>query len=122
MALAPAYDNSRSGYMSQGAPRFETATSVMLTADNQNVNVRGVTTVYVSSDNTTATNRTFTLTDGDAAGHRLTLIFYSAGATTADLADSGNVKLAGAWQPQQYDTLQLYWTGTEWVELGRADN
>lgn len=122
MAQAPAYDNNRSGYRTQGAPSFETALQVMLTADNQNVNVRGVTTVYVSSDNTTATNRTFTLTDGDAAGHQLTLIFYSAGSTTADLADSGNCKLSAAWQPLQYDTLRLYWTGTEWVEVARSDN
>lgn len=122
MAQAPAYNNQRSGYRGQSDPAFETALQVMLIADNSVINTRGVTTVYVSSDDTTATNRTFTLTNGDAAGHRLLLVFYSAGATTADLQDTGNVKLSAAWQPQQYDTLGLYWTGTEWVETTRADN
>lgn len=116
------YDNLRAGYRTQGAPTFETAGEVMLIADNANVSTRAITTLYVSSDNTTAANRTFTLTDGDAAGHRLTLIFVSAASTTCDLAETGNLQLAGAWQPAQWDTLSLYWNGTYWIELARSNN
>lgn len=120
--MQPAYDNLRSGYKTQGSPLFETALEVSLVADNTNINTRGVTTLYISSDNTTATNRTFTITDGDAAGHQLRLIFVSGGSTTADLQDTGNVRLSAAWQPTQNDTLVLYYVGTAWVELARSDN
>lgn len=114
--------NFHDGYLETGGVLGKVRKEVMLIADDTNVNVVGITYLALSSDNTTAANRTFTLTPGDKLGHELTIVFQSAGATTAQLADSGINKLSAAWEPTQYDSLRLMWDGTYWVELSRADN
>jgi hypothetical protein len=57
-----------------------------------------------------------------AAGTLLRLLNISA--TTIVLADSGTVKLAGAWTAGQYDSLTLIFDATTstWIEIGRSDN
>jgi hypothetical protein len=113
--------NYRSGYLEQGAPVGAVRKDVLLSADNQIIDLDDVSAVYLQSDNTTATNRTFTLKSGQIFGHLVTFFFVSGSSYTCDLQSSGNVKLSGAWQPLQYDSLQLQWDGTYWTEIGRGN-
>ena len=114
--------NFKGGYLERGGVLGKLRKEVVLAADNTVVNVTGITYLSLGSDNTTAANRTFTLTPGDVMGHELTLIFQTAASTTAQLAASGNAKLSAAWEPTQYDSLRLSWDGTYWVEVSRSDN
>jgi hypothetical protein len=95
----------------------------MLSADNTVVNTSGVSYLAISSDNTTAANRTFTLTSSTLEGQILYLVFEAGSSYTCQLADSGNVKLSAAWEPLQYDSLTLMWdkTAAAWIELARND-
>ena len=120
--------NFRPGYLEQGNPLGMTTLDVSLVADNTVIDVSGTANtpayglVKITSDNTTATNRTFTLTNGGPLGQMIVLTLVSAASTTADLQDTGNVALSAAWQPLQNDTLTLVWQGSTWIELARADN
>lgn len=96
--------------------------TVSLTADNQVITLTDERLILLSSDNTTATNRTFTLVASSIVGNLVTIIFTSAGATTAEFADTSIQKLSAAWTPQQYDTLTLISDGTNWIEVARSDN
>jgi hypothetical protein len=106
---------------------FATARStVSLTADNQVVTVTNLSYIALSSNNATATNRTFVLSQGSVAGHRLTLewVGTNAGELVDDSAVSGggNHRLSATWTPTQYDTIELIWNGTDWLELNRSTN
>ncbi len=114
--------NFRSGYLNQGDPLGNTTLEVNLTADNQNIDVSLYGLVKITSDNTTATNRTFTITNGVVPGQTMYLTLVSGASTTADLQDTGNVALSAAWQPTQDDSLLLIWQGSKWIEVARADN
>jgi hypothetical protein len=119
-------NNFRSGDLVQGQPLGATNIVVSLTADNQFVSPYGfrdtpaASLIFLQSNNTTASNRTFTLNNGQVIGQGLTLIFESGSSYTCQLANSGNVKLTAAWEPLQYQSLNLEWDGTYWIELGRA--
>jgi hypothetical protein len=115
--------NFRPGYLQQGSPLGNLRTNVMLSADNTVVNTSGVSYLAISSDNTTAANRTFTLTSSTLEGQILYLVFEAGSSYTCQLADSGNVKLSAAWEPLQYDSLTLMWdkTAAAWIELARND-
>lgn len=99
-----------------------------LTADNQTVSDTG--TVRISSDNTTATNRTFNIPACTYAGEYRNLIGVMTGANTAELVDdaanstTGNVRLASTWTVTQYDTLTLicHTAGGDWYEVARSAN
>ncbi len=112
--------NFRPGYLDQGSPLGMTVKNVMLNADNLRIDCTGVSLLALSSDNTTATNRTFVLNASTLVGHCLTIQFVSAASSTAELADSGTAKLAAAWTPLQYDSLTLVSDGTSWVESSRT--
>lgn len=116
--------NFRPGYLNQGDPLGNTSLSVSLVADNTVVNQVNYGKIEITSDNTTATNRTFTLTNGEMDGKMLYLVLVSGGATKADLQSSGNCKLSAAWQPDQYDTLHLMWSSSLslWIEVARSTN
>jgi hypothetical protein len=96
--------------------------SVTLIADNTAVATVGVDVLLLGSDDTTAANRTFTLTASTVVGHELKIVFTTAASTTAQLADTGIQKLSAAWEPVQYGTLTLVSDGTNWIETGRAAN
>lgn len=96
--------------------------TVSLTADNQVVTLTTERLVLISSDNTTATNRTFTITASSIIGHTVNLVFTSAASTTAELQDTGIQKLSAAWTPVQYGTLMLISDGTNWIEVARSAN
>ncbi len=103
-------------------PQAQTALTVSLTADNTAVDPNGYTLLLIGSDDTTAANRTFTLAANANVGAMLYCVFTTAGATTAQLADTGIQKLSAAWEPLQYGTLTLVSDGTNWIELARSAN
>ena len=100
-------------------------TLVNLTADNQAVTVGSQSYIPFASDNGTAANRTFVLSQG-SSGQILTLEWT--GTNQGELADDssvtggGNVRLSATWSPTQYDTITLIWNGTDWLELFRSAN
>jgi hypothetical protein len=61
-----------------------------------------------------------TLTAGATAGDLLVLINTSD--TTINLADGGTLMLTAAGALGQYDSLTLWSDGTNWIEIGRANN
>ncbi len=113
-------DSFRSNEIKQGSPLGMLTKTVLLTADNTAVDVRNYRKLDLSSDNTTAANRTFTLVASPLVGHEITIVFTSGSSTTAQLADTGTQKLTGTWEPVQYDTITLLSDGTNWIEMARG--
>lgn len=113
--------NFHDGTLQQGQAFAAVTQTVLLQADNVTIDPATCTFIYIGSNNTTASNRTFTLNASVVgAGHSLTLEFNTGASTTAQLADSGNCKLVAAWEPVQFDTLTLMYDGTYWVEVARG--
>ena len=103
--------------------KFNSST-VSLTADNQVITpVRSY--INLSSNDATASNRTFVLAKGNS-GIILTIVWSgtNAGELVDDSAQSGggNHRLNGTWTPTQYDTLTLISNGTDWHEITRSAN
>ena len=121
MARQRQFKNYRGGYLQQGAVMPMVNFAKLLSADNQVINPNKGQLCYLSSDNTTATNRTFTLLDGQWSGQRFVLNFNVGSSYTCDLQSTGNVTLVEAWQPVQYEILELMWDGTEWCEMARSN-
>lgn len=96
------------------------ATTVAVTADNQAVSAAGFGVILLTSDNATATNRTFTLTASAIAGHRVTLVLDDTDAV--ELVDTGIQKLNGNWIPlARYASIELVSDGTNWIETSRKN-
>lgn len=98
--------------------------TVDLTADNQTV-TGTLSSIRLTSDNFTATDRTFVLADGVQDGQHLTLEWNEDNTTGAgEMADSGNQNLSAIWSPNIGDTITLIWNSgaSEWRELSRSDN
>lgn len=116
--------NFRSGNIVRGEALGAADASVLLSTNNQFVSpvpVPGsvpVALIHVNSDNATATNRVFTLDNGQIMGQGLVLIFESA-TNSCTLVNTGNVKLSADWAPVQYQSLALEWNGSFWIELSR---
>lgn len=93
-----------------------------LTADNQAVTVGNVSHIILSSNDATATNRTFTLSNGLTDGHLLTLEW--SGTNAGEIVAATNIKLSATWTPTQYDTLSLIWStnASAWLEKSRSAN
>lgn len=108
------------GYQAQGDIMQRVSFAKLLDADNEVVNPNLGTLLKLSSDDTTATNRTFTLLNGQFDGQDLMILFLSGSSYTCDLQNTGNVKLSTAWQPLQYEVLHLFWDGTYWQEASRS--
>lgn len=100
--------------------------TVSLTADNQTVTTADRSYISLSSNDATATNRTFILAQSTVAGQILTLEWT--GTNAAELIDDsaqgtgGNHRMAGNWTPTQYDTITFISNGTDWVEVARSTN
>lgn len=96
-----------------------------LLGDNETLSVNNTSYKAISSDNATASNRTFILSAGDRPGHIVVLEWV--GTNAGELIDdsaaaSGNHRLSATWTPTQYDTLTLIWNGTDWLEICRSTN
>jgi len=97
------------------------STTTALTADNQAVTPGANRVLQLSSDNATATNRTFTLSaTGAITGAVYILIGPSSNG--CEIADTSIQKLSATWSPGATDTLTLLFDGTNFIELSRADN
>ncbi len=125
MALQPVAETFRDGNLTPGQPLGALSQLASLGADNTAVLLLKKTQMLrISSNDTTAANRTFTLSNGYVDGQLLYLHMVSGSSTTCQLADSGNVALSAAWEPLQNDTLTLQWDQLSaiWREIGRVDN
>ena len=111
---------SRNYWEDASSPAGKSYKEVLLSADDQVVSP-DVDVIFLKSDNTTATNRTFTLLDGQIRSQELLINFSSGSSNTADLQSGGNVQLVEAWQPLQYECLKLQWDGTQWCEVSRSE-
>lgn len=92
---------------------------VTLTSDDQSVSTSNISFLKIYSDNATATNRTFTLTNG-ITGQQL-LLHWSSGTNRGELSSGGsNVIMHYDWTPTAIGhTLSLKFNGTKWVEEAR---
>lgn len=108
-------------------PHFEEAApaAVTLTADNLTLDCTNRVYIKLSSDNVTAANRTFVLSQG-GQGQLLTIewVGTNAGEIADDSANTGggNARLSATWTPTQYDVLRVTFNGTDWVEQARSVN
>lgn len=114
----------RDGYLDRFTDFGSISSTTQLLADDQSiVQEQGQGVLLLTSDDTTAANRTFTIANGNVTGQRLTIVLTSATAAACQLANSGNVKLSAAWAPAtQYSNITLMWlTGAGvWVEVSRV--
>lgn len=100
--------------------------NVSLAADDTQINTGRNPFLRLTSDNTTAANRTFTLVNGAVDGFILHITLCATGAVAtgrAQLAASANTILTGGtWEPAVNDTLTLMWDSAQtiWRELGRS--
>lgn len=132
IVIAPDGDFNKSTFTSSNVTFFAALVTapqaaVSLTADNQIVTTSTNSYISLSSDNGTAGNRTFVLTGtAQKAGQHLTLEWT--GTNAGELVDdsacngAGNHRLNGTWTPTQYDTLNLHFNGTDWIEDSRSPN
>ena len=114
--------NFRDGYLDTQSDFGKISSTTQLLADNQSIVLDpGQGVLFITSNSTTAANRTFTISNGSAVGQTLRIILISATANAAQLANSGNVKLSAAWEPATiYSNLSLIFDGTNWVEIARV--
>lgn len=99
----------------------QASTAVSLTADNQAVTPGSTTVIQLSSDDATATNRTFTLSaTGAITG--ATYRFIGPATNQCEIAATGIQKLSATWSPTTSDTLTLLFDGTNFLELSRSNN
>ena len=79
----------------------------------------------MTSDDATATNRTFTISDGATAGQLLIIEWIGAvGSKEGEIVDAGSESgLNGTMTFDALDdTIMLKWTGTYWRELSRTEH
>ena len=99
----------------------QSSTAVSLTADNQAVTPGTGTRIQLSSDNATATNRTFTLDATGAITGQLYVVIAPA-TNGCEIAATGIQKLSATWSPGAYDSLTLLFDGTNFIEIARSNN
>jgi len=105
-----------------GAFELKSSSNETLTADNQAITVGNRSHIVISSNNATATNRTFTLSNGLRDGQMLILEW--SGTNAGEMVAATNRKLSATWTPTQYDTISLIWSdnASAWLELCRSAN
>ncbi len=111
-----------SGAVVTGTPQVaQAALLVALTGDDQVVTPGARSIIQLSSNNSTAANRTFTMS---AAGAVVGQIYVLIGPATnaCEMADTGIQKLSAAWTPNTDDTLTLLFDGTNFLEVARSAN
>ena len=98
--------------------------TINLTMDNQNVAVGDRSLIWFASNNTTASNRTVVLGDGEEIGQMLIVINKSASsARRLQVLDNDNTKLSASSHDMDLtDVLTLIWDGSDWLEISFADN
>jgi hypothetical protein len=99
----------------------QASTATALTADNQAVTPGSNNRIQLSSDDATASNRTFTLSATGAITGQIYILIAPA-SNACELADTGIQVLSAAWSPNASDTLTLLFDGTNFIELARSAN
>jgi hypothetical protein len=99
----------------------QASTATALTADNQAVTPGSNNRIQLSSDDATASNRTFTLSATGAITGQIYILIAPA-SNACELADTGIHVLSAAWSPNASDTLTLLFDGTNFIELARSAN
>jgi hypothetical protein len=99
----------------------QASTAVSLTADNQAVTPGSANVIQLSSDNATATNRTFTLSATGAITGAIYILIGPA-SNGCEIAATGIQKLSATWSPGAADSLTLLFDGTNFIELARSNN
>lgn len=116
-------DSFRNAQVRVGDPLGMTSKLAYLTADNTNIDCTGIQYLEITSNNTTAANRTFTLTSSSLKGHQLFIVFTSGSSNKAELLDSGTCRLAESTMTfTQYKSIMLVSDGTYWYEQVRGAN
>jgi len=113
----------RSNNILPGFGLGENSNNVSLAADNTQIFVtRNAPFIRLTSDNATATNRTFTLTSGPVDGYVLKICLVGTGLNKAELLSTGNASLTGTWTAAVGDYLTLQWDALSavWRETGRG--
>lgn len=106
--------------------RLKPPSTVALIADNTTVSTSMRSYIRLSSDNVTAGDRTFILSQSTTSGH--VLILEWTGTNAAELLDgsaqgtAGTHRLSADWIPTEHDTLTLMSNGTDWIEVARSTN
>jgi len=113
----------RSNNLLPGFGLGENANNVSLSADNQQIFVtRNAPWIRLTSDNATATNRTFTITNGPVDGYVLKICLVGTSTNKAELLSTGNVTLTGGtWTASVNDYIPLQWDALSatWREVDR---
>lgn len=92
--------------------------TVALAGDDQAVAIGTSGVIYLTSDDATAANRTFTLS-GCNADQILVLVWNDA--DEGQLVDTGTVYLSANWEPTNIGTtLTLYCNGSNYYEISRS--
>jgi hypothetical protein len=99
----------------------QASTTTALTADNQAVTPGSNTRLQLTSDDATATNRTFTLSATGAITGQIYILIGPA-TNQCEIADTGIQVLSATWSPTTGDSLTLLFDGTSFIELARANN
>lgn len=119
-------ESFRSNNILPGFGLGENSLNVSLSADNQQIFVtRNAPFIRLTSDNATATNRTFTLTQGPTDGFLLKICLVGGALNKAELLSTGNVLLTGGtWTASAGDYLTIQWdqTSLTWREISRMQS
>jgi len=99
----------------------QASTSTALTADNQVVTPGQNTRIQLTSDNATATSRTFTLSATGATTGQIYVIIGPA-TNQCEIAVTGIQMLSATWSPTTSDTLTVMFDGTNFYEIARSNN
>jgi len=100
-----------------------TAPQSQSVTNGQPVTLAGSLNILTGINGTNGATDTITLADPGTSGKMVTIVVGSASTNFVALADSGNVRLAGAWSGGSNDTLTLYAVATNyWNEADRSDN
>ena len=91
-------------------------TTISLTADDQVITVGNSSALILNSNNSSATSRTFTLSNGLQNGQVLYVIVAT---NSAEVKDPPNCHLNSNYQMTVGKTLTLFWYSPTWYEIGR---
>ena len=115
--------NFRDGNLLPGMPLGNLAKNVTLSADNQVINPGLTSFLRLTSDNATASNRTFSLTPGSYQGQELFITVVGSATFAAELLSTGTAYLgSGTWSGGVGSSIHLMYDNVSllWRELART--
>jgi hypothetical protein len=110
------------GALEVKSPLNNQAFNQNVTFDGQTLTVAGHGYIRVSSDSSTASNRTIALTNGLNTGQILILENAGPANTFWEMQETGTINLAGSHIFGPDDNIRFIWNGNKWTELNYSDN